>query len=310
MLLPAWTKNKTQSVDIRDVVRAMDRCLESDAFSGTYDLASHRPMSYREMILSTSELLGRHMSTVNVPANWFRLSRRWVSLFGSTPVYLVGPLLESLRHNLEATPNPLLDAITEDAIPFEQSVRDSIDAEGRPLPNPRQTILKKDSQRIIRAKRVRSIQRMPLPDSWSAPKLSDVYASWINRFTLSIIREDKNADGILRFRLIGSRITLLEFTPTPYSLDCRYRRAYYITGGILSEKVDPPGRFELRIFPELGCLITAIHGYNPKIPWWLYSITQAYVHLGVMKAFSHYLRRIRDKLCKESGASEASAKSS
>jgi nucleoside-diphosphate-sugar epimerase len=299
MLLPAWTKNKTRSMDIRDAIRAIDFCLETDDYVGTYDIASHEPMSYRDMILNTGKLLGRKTSAVDIPANLFRLSRRWVSMFGSTPTYLVGPLLESLRHNLEAAPNPLLEKISAGAIPFEQSVKDSIDEEGRPLPNPRQTILKEDSQLIIRAKRVRSIQRMPLPDSWSAPKLSDIYASWINRFTLSIVREDKSGDGILQFRLLGSKVVLLEFTPTPFSLDCRYRRAYYITGGILAKKVDPPGRFELRIFPDLGCLVTAIHGYNPKIPWWLYSVTQAYVHLAVMRAFSRFLGKLQRELRKE-----------
>jgi uncharacterized protein YbjT (DUF2867 family) len=298
MILPQWTRNRTQSVDIRDVVRAMDLVLESDAFTGTYDLASHAPMSYRDMILNTGNLLGRQPASVTFPANLFRLSRRWVSLFGSTPTYLVGPLLESLRHNLEARPNPLLEAIADEAISFEQSVKDSIDHEGRPLPNPRQTTQEKDNRRIHRAKRVRSIQRMPLPDSWSAPKLSDTYASWINRSSLSLIREDRSADGTLRFKFFATRLVLLEFTPTPFSIDCKYRRAYYITGGILARKVDPPGRFELRIFPELGCLITAIHGYKPSVPWWLYSITQANVHLAVMKAFSRYLGRLRDKICK------------
>ncbi|MEX0330429.1 MAG: NAD-dependent epimerase/dehydratase family protein [Puniceicoccaceae bacterium] len=299
MLLPAWTRNRTQSVDIRDIVRAIDLCLESDTYTGTFDVAGHKPMSYGEMILRTSELLGRKTSYLSIPVNLVRLSRRWVSLFGSTPTYLVGPLLESLRHSLEAKSNPLLEAIMADAIPFDQSVRDSIDAAGRPLPNPRQTILKEDSEKLFRAKRVRSIQRMPLPDHWSAPKLSDTYASWISRFTLSFVQEDRNGDGILRFRLFGSRVVLLEFTPTPYSANCRYRRAYYITGGALSKTVDPPGRFELRIFPELGCLVTAIHGYNPRIPWWLYSVSQAYVHLAVMKAFSRFLRKLRDQIAKE-----------
>ena len=309
MLLPAWTRNQTQSVDIRDIVRAIDLCLESDRFTGTFDIAGHQPMSYGEMILRTGELLGRKTASISIPANLLRLSRRWVSLFGSTPTYLVGPLLESLRHSLKAESNTLLETIMDGAIPFDQSVRDSIDADGRPLPNPRQTILKEDSEKIIRAKRVRSIQRMPLPDHWSAPRLSDTYASWINRFTHSVIREDKNGDGILRFRFLGSRIILLEFTPTPFSANCRYRRAYYITGGALAKEVDPPGRFELRIFPELGCLITAIHGYNPRIPWWLYSVTQAYFHLGVMKAFSRYLGKLRDEIAKESGSEGTSGNS-
>jgi nucleoside-diphosphate-sugar epimerase len=296
MILPSWTMNQTQSIDIRDIVRAIDICLESEVFTGAFDLAGHSPMSYREMILRTSRLVKRKTYSVSFPTDSIRLSQFWVSLFGSTSSYLVNPLVESLRHNLRAKPNKLLDMISNDAISFDQSVKDSVTAEGLPLPHPRKEKRIMDRQYVHRAKLVRSIQRLPLPDSWPAHILTKIYAKWLRKFTFSLIREFHEPDGRLLLSMIKKEWLLLELTPSPYSIDCRYRRAYYITSGLLSGKVDPPGRFELRIFPGLGCLITAVHGYKPRLPWWLYSITQAQVHLAVMHAFGRALGRIQETL--------------
>jgi hypothetical protein len=81
-------------------------------------------------------------------------------------------------------------------------------------------------------------------------------------------------------------------SPTPYSIGNRKRCAFYISGGLLSRKVDPAGRLEFRLFPELKCLVASIHGFAPTLPWWLYANTQARIHLHVMMAFSKHLQRL------------------
>jgi nucleoside-diphosphate-sugar epimerase len=295
MILPAWTHNITQSIDIGDVVRAIGMVLESEAYTGIFDLAGHPPMTYRDMILRTSEILGRSTSALRLPCNFVRFSRLWVSLFSGTPPHLVNPLLESLRHNLRACRNPLLEALLPEATPFEESVREAVGPDGYPLPNPRDITQPADQHRLREARRVRSIQRMPLPDGWSARQLSETYAKWISRTSFRLIRERRDEAGVLSLSFIRRRWVLLELTPTPFSVDCEFRRAYYITGGILARRANPPGRFELRIFPQLDCLIAAIHGYNPRLPWWLYIYTQALGHLAVMAGFGRYLGRLRRK---------------
>ena len=46
LLLPAWAKSTTQSVDIENVCEAFELCLRDSALQGgTYDLASHEPMT-------------------------------------------------------------------------------------------------------------------------------------------------------------------------------------------------------------------------------------------------------------------------
>jgi nucleoside-diphosphate-sugar epimerase len=292
MLLPAWVRSKTHSVDIRNVCHAFQLCLEDGQYSGqTFDLGGHRPMSYREMIQQTAHLLGKSAYFINFPLNCFGLSKHWVALFGSVPPALVGPLQESLQHDLEAKPNSLTHALESEWFSFEESFHASVDDSGRPKPNPRDTTQRLDRQHIKKARRVRSVQRMPLPADWDAQEVAAEYGVWLSGRFGGLIRAGRDEKGIVRFSVAGGRPVLLELTPTPYSQGSRRRCAFYITGGILSRQVDPLGRLEFRLFPELGCLIASIHGFAPTLPWTIYALTQARIHLRVMRAFGHHLRR-------------------
>ncbi|MGF1449222.1 MAG: NAD(P)H-binding protein [Opitutales bacterium] len=291
MVLPTWTRSRTVSIDVRDVVRCFERTLgQTDLWGGTYDIAGHAPMTYREMILRTANFLkGTHPRVINFPFNWPQVSRLWVSLLSGVPTQLVGPLLESLRHDLVARPNALQAAIADEAIEFEQSLKHSVGPDGRPLPNPRSRTQSRDRQLIRRARRVRSVQRMPLPKGWDAPMVADAYGYWLTKISLTVITVKRDTEGVIRFYLRLCNLKLLELTPTPFSRTGGRRRAFYISGGLLARDVDPPGRFEFRVFPEGNCLIAAVHGFVPRLPWRLYSASQAVVHIAVMRAFGRYL---------------------
>lgn len=292
MILPAWASSKTHSIDVENVCDAFRLCMEdADLAGGTYDLGGHQPMLYRDLIRQTAALLGRSPLTIHFPFNCFMLSKHWVALFGGVPTALVGPLQESLKHDLEARPNPLLERLRDQLIPLEVSLRRGIDAEGRPQRHPRSETQKVERRTIREARRVRSVQRMPLPPGWSAPQIAYEYGEWLSRRFGGLLKADKGADGVLRFRGPG-RLLLLELTPTALSVRNQRRCAFYISGGLLSRNVDPPGRFEFRLFPENDCLIASVHGFAPTLPWWFYARTQAVIHLKVMRAFARRLRQI------------------
>jgi hypothetical protein len=248
-------------------------------------------MTYAKMIQKTGQFLGCHSLSIQLPLNLFAISKRWVAYLGQVSVALVEPLQQSLRHNLRARPNPLLEKLRPGLIPFEESLAKAVDEEGWPLPNPRSYTQKADTRQIRKDRRVRSVQRMPLPTGWSAKEVMDAYGNWLDKTFRKLLSVRTDDSGMVRFNLLGSYFTLLELTPTPFS-DDSYRCAFYITGGYLSRKVDPPGRLEFRIFPERRCIITSIHGFSPTLPWWLYARTQAWVHLLVMYGFGRYLENV------------------
>lgn len=293
MVLPAWADSQTQSIDIQDICSAFKHCLVDSGLQGeTYDLGGHVPMTYREMIRQTAALLGRSPFFIQLPCNLFQSSKRWIAVFSGVPHALVGPLIESLKYDLVARPNRLLDRIRPKLVSFEQSLLRAVNGRGAALPNPRSFTQAADKQSIKRDRRVRSVQRMPLPKHWDAPRLALEYARWLTRRHAGVVfakRDD--ATGVVRFLTLFGRVALLELTPTPYTLNDPNRCAFYISGGILSRQVDPPGRFEFRLFADRGCSIASIHGFAPTLPWWLYSMTQALVHLKVMRSFAKYLSR-------------------
>lgn len=289
MLFPKWTDSTTQSIDIRNVCEAFEHCLECEDLAGAiYDLGGHPAMTYREMIVRTGELLGHRVRAVNFPWNCFVLSKHWVALFGGVAPALVGPLQESLRHDLQARPNALLARLQPTLVSFEDSIRSAVDGDGIPRPNPRSQTQPRDRKYIRRSRRVRSVQRLPLVGGLSARAVAEEYGLWLTRSFRGLIRVERGEGDILQFIARGG-VVLLELTPTPYTRQNRRRCAFYVTGGVLSRKVDPPGRLEFRLFPERSCMIASIHGFAPSLPWWLYANTQARVHLAVMQAFGRHL---------------------
>ncbi len=294
MLLPAWVRSTTHSIDIENVCQAVGHCLkDKDLAGGTYDLGGHESMTYRDLIERTAHELGKKTLFVDFPYNCFGLSKHWVALFGSVPPALVGPLQESLQYDLVAKPNPLLERLADRLIPFAASLRRSVDAAGKPKPNPRAQTRRADQSEIKRARRVRSVQRMAYPQSWTAQEVAAEYGRWLTGHFKGFIAAQTDGGGVVRFVLAGGRVTLLELSPTPYSAGNSRRCAFYITGGILSRRVEPKGRLEFRLFPELSCMIASIHGFAPTLPWWIYANTQARLHLRVMRSFSKYLKDLK-----------------
>jgi len=291
MILPRWTRELTQSTDVRDVARAIDICLREESFQGgTWDIASHEPMTYRDMILRAAAVQGRHPRTVNFPANFIGLSKLWVATFSQTSPRLVNPLLASLRHSMVARPNPLLNRLREGAIPFEQSVRDSVDENGRPAGYPERSVRRKRKRNLRQARRVRSVQRMPAPEGWDATRVADAYGQWLDRTSGPLIKVKRSEDGTLAFYWGWPRISLLELHPSASALESRFRTVYYIQGGWLTRVgADPPGRFEFRLVEDGRAVLAAIHEYAPRLAWWIYQNTQARIHLLVMRAFARHL---------------------
>ena len=293
MILPAWVRSKTHSIDIENVCQAFELCLKNKELPGaTYDLGGHTPMTYSDMIRRTGQLLEKPTFFINFPLNVFGLSKHWVSIFGGVPPALVGPLLESLQHDLEARPNALMNKIKDRCVCFEDSFKKSVDAGGQPKPNPRLFTQSKDHRLMKQACLVRSVQRMPLPKGWNAQEIATEYGDWLSRRFGGLIGATRDREGAILLTLLGGRVVLLELTPTPYSLGGKRRCAFYISGGVLSRKVDPPGRLEFRLFPKQDCLIASIHGFAPTLPWWVYALTQAKLHLRVMRAFARHISRL------------------
>lgn len=294
MILPRWTRSSTQPIALDDVVRAFEIVLdEPAAFEGRFDIGGPDRMTYKEMMSRTAEVMGRRVAMIDVRAFSPRLSIAWVSLFGGEPTALVGPLVESLRHDMLARDNSLQRRLAGGLVSFETAVRAALDATGRD-PAPRRKRARRHGNlgsEVRLRSRVRSVQRFALPPGTTAGWVAREYIRWVPGFVRPFLRVRPRTHGVFEFALAPAGPSLLEVS-IDRTASRRDRRVYRITGGWLVRGPEPDGRLEFRATPDGRSILVAVHDYAPTLPWYLYNLTQARAHLTVMKAFGRHLRKL------------------
>ena len=292
MITPAWTRTPTQPIALEDVVRAVRRCLDRpEEHRGTFDIGSPDVMSYRQMMQRTADALGVHRPMINAPLFTPGLSTLWVSLVTGMPLALVGPLVQSLRHPMVVTDNPLQRWLSKDATSFEEAMRRLIAAEGEIRIAPRVATVKSD-ERARRAERtVRSVQRLPLPPGRSAHWVAEEYLRWLPEAWIPGLRCETEG-SLVRFRFSWMKRALLELRLSSERSHAD-RALFYIEGGVLARTDGTkPGRLEFRVAPNGEHVLAAVHEFRPTLPWFVYNATQAQAHLFVMKRFGAHLGRL------------------
>ena len=169
-----------------------------------------------------------------------------------------------------------------------------MDSHGFPVSNPRQSFRSIDQQSIRKAKRVRSVQRLPLPQGKNARWVMEEYLRWLPKTLRTILRCEVTDDNLVSFYLRLMSKPLLVLRLDEHGTD--QNLVLKIVGGLLANVEESPnGRLEFREVLQGQSVMSAIHDFSPSLPWYLYNITQAVAHLMVMKAFGHHLQNLCDK---------------
>jgi hypothetical protein len=274
-------------VALVDVVRLLRHVVFDETTAGeTFDIGCPEVMTYAELMKRMATILGRRLPMLRVPWYTPRLSLLWVVAVTGYPAELVFPLVESARHHLTArNPHELPRRAGFAPTSFDDAARAALRDEAPPQP-------RRGGRPARPPSTVRSVQRLPLPTGWTALDLAMEYAAWIP-FLLRPLLKVVSDGPRLRFHLWPWPRPLLELTLARERSEMD-RQLYYITGGDLARLGGARrGRLELRTLPS-GHALAAIHDYAPTLPWPLYAITQAPIHLWVMAAFGRHLARVRD----------------
>lgn len=282
MLTPKWTRTPTQPIGLDDVLELlMSVIANTDTYGKCFDIGGPQVLTHVKMMrIAAREMgLGKRIM-LRVPFLSPGFSKAWVKLITGAPAALVGPLVESLEHPMVVDPQRQLMAKNPE--PFEDALRDAI-AKDDPSA--------KKSKRSRPPNTVRSVQRLPLAKNRDATWVADQYRTWLPRFLRPFLRVERGADATLYFHVVGLRTPLLVLDYSE-ELSTPDRSLYYITGGLLArlrpgERVR--GRLEFRVVLDGSYVLAAIHDFAPRLPWFIYSATQALVHLFVMKAFGRHL---------------------
>ncbi len=295
MLLPSWTESRTQPIAVRDLIRAFQEVLDAPRYFGqALDVGGPEVMSYRELIQTTARVMGKKRWLIPLPIFSARLSTLWIRLITGAPQALVRPLIESLRHEMVARPNPLLEEIQPNSTPFATALRDALRGGKEARKNAGMDRIRRNDQSKLKSEsRVKSIQRLQRPETMRATEVSEEYFRWLNRRLRPFVRVEVNGQGDATFRIPVLKRPLLKLSYHS-GLSSPDRRLYYITDGLLvRQSGNRRARFEFRDTPDNPATLCAIHDFLPKIPWAFYKWTQAKVHLLVMSAFRRHLDRAR-----------------
>ena len=293
MVGPLWTRSLSQAIALSDVVPLLRFALEHPELAGrAYDVGCPDVLSYAETLRVAGAVLGKRTRVLTLPVRTARLSLLWVSVITGAPRELVRPLMDSLRHDLVAQDGLVLQAMAGiQALPLRASIERAV-ADQKAIPATRATAPKPRKTRSRAApSRVRSVQRLPLPAGRTARWVASEYARWLPRFMAPLLRVDVDAEGTCRFFLWPIQVPLLVLLfAADRSTDDR--QLFYVTGGLLARRVEGSRpRLEFRTVLGGKFVLAAIHDFVPRLPWFIYMMTQALVHLFVMRGFGRHLER-------------------
>ena len=280
MACPQWTKSKNQPIDIFDILSLLKQCMGNPkTFSKNIEIGGDQVMSYMDLLRMTSKQMNKKRWIFSIPFFTVGLSKWWVSIFTRTNIDFVSPLVESLKHRM--TPNNDCSQLYNiQFTPIEKSIKRALNEKPPSLPSFYYSNTEKNT--------VRSVQRILNPKKQNAQWVAKYYPVWLSKKFAGII--NPVFDGsFLRFNLLGINLLelkLIEDRSTPN------RQLFYITGGVLTKRKDL-GWLEFRSILKNEYIITAIHEYVPKLPWMIYTLTQAKMHLYVMKRFEKELKSLK-----------------
>lgn len=277
MVCPAWTLTPSEPIALDDVVAILVRCVEDPETLGRIcEVGGPDMLSYRDLMRITARALGKRRLFLPVPLMSPGLSRLWVTLVTGTPRALVAPLVESLRHPMVARDRWLQERMERPGAPFAEALAQALRA--RPQP---------------RASTVRSVQRLPLPPGRDAAWVAREYTSWLPHFVRPLVQVQREGPLVLlRARGIPRPLLELELEAARSSPE---RSLFAIRGGLLAGSAPAASgglpRLEFRATPDGAHVLAAVQDFRPRLPWWLYRLTQARLHALVMWAFGRHLAR-------------------
>ena len=277
---PKWTKSKNQPIDVFDVLSLIKQCIGNPkTYDKNIEIGGKQVLTYMELLRKTAHLMSKKRLIFPMPFFTIGLSKWWVSVFSNSNINFVSPLVESLKHKMIPS-DDYSDLYKIDFTTMDISIKRALEHRPPVLPS----FHEPESERNT----VRSVQRIYNPRKYNAQWVAKFYPMWLSKRFAGLI--NPRFDGsFLRFYLFGImllELQLIEDRSTPN------RQLFYITGGKLTKRTDL-GWLEFRSILDNEYVITAIHEYVPKLPWWIYKLTQAQLHLYVMRKFERELKSLK-----------------
>ncbi len=293
--LPRLAETRLRPIQVEGFLTAVRHCVgQPDTFGQAFDVFGPEAITLRWMLQETATLLGRPARFVSWPAMPLGLFRVLLRLLRPSlhPDFLTY-LLDLFSVEAQGQDNPVASQVALSWRPLRETLAASVQGTqpGPAIRSPQRT---RDDEVLRQMRRVRSIQRLRLPEGRNAQWLADHYFHWLGNLMGLFIRTERDGAGSwsVRQRPGGLRLLELSFQPTHSTPD---RRMYFITSGALARLLGGrTARLEFRDLPGGRTSMFAIHDFDPSLPWVFYRFTQALIHALVMKGFQGHMEQLAE----------------
>lgn len=290
MLAPTWTQTRSEPIDVEDVVYAIHETLfREDLQNRSWDLTAGEIVSYRWLMEETARILGLSRTIIPIPVLSPSVSKLWVSAVSGAPRALVYPLIKSLTHEmLSRESHRLLPILSRKPVSLHESLKQMVLG---PTHVPVAYLPKKE---ILSSHTVRSIQRIRNITHEKLRTIGSVaerYFEWLPLFlfkVLTIRKHQTTQETRIQFLIRFTSIVLLDLKAI--SEPGKSIETFRIEGGWLKRK-GTGGILEFRPVTSENCILSIVQDFVPRLPWPIYRMTQALIHLWVMNRFGDWLSK-------------------
>jgi uncharacterized protein YbjT (DUF2867 family) len=285
MICPKWTSTLSSPIAVSDLVRLIEFCIVDESTADrVFEVGGKDTITYREMMSTVARVLGVKRYFISVPFFSPELSKLWVRCVTGKPKELVHPLVESLKSPMVPSERSLESKAGLSPLGFEQALRIALEEEKRirPLETPSLKTRRPSPHKVC------SVQRLAVESGRDASWAAEEYFRWLKRFLRWLLRVECPVSDQWELYVHGIPNPVLVLKRERAISEGTYER-FRIRSGLLVRAGDGLGHFEFRSIPEKNFVIAAIHDYEPRLWWVIYVLTQARVHLWIMRGFASHL---------------------
>ncbi|MBN2367359.1 MAG: SDR family oxidoreductase [Calditrichaeota bacterium] len=123
MITPRWVKSLCEPISIQNILQYLTGCLTEPRTVGQIlEVGGEEVLSYKEMMKTVAEVLGKKLWMIPVPVLTPRLSAYWLNLVTTVPMSIAYPLIEGLRNDSITSNDQIKSWIKLDLLSFRESV--------------------------------------------------------------------------------------------------------------------------------------------------------------------------------------------
>ena len=138
MITPRWVETLTQPIALSDAVDDLTGVLgRPEAIGETYEIGGPEPLTYREMMLTVSRIIGRRRLIVPVPVLTPRLSSEWLRLITDVDLATAQALVDSMTNEVVVRDRRIETLLGGHRLTFDAAASAALDARAARVGHPR-----------------------------------------------------------------------------------------------------------------------------------------------------------------------------